>query len=176
MSCPMSNDAKAAVYQFRSLSEADAKQICAWRYPEPYGFYNLDDVNLPDFLNPAHDCVAVDDDAGTLAGFFTFGENARVLGAARAGLYRMPALDIGLGMRPDLTGRGKGLQFVNAGLAYAAKRYRPTMFRLVVAAFNARAIRVYEHAGFVAGPTFTSPVRNTEVPFLLMTRLGPLRT
>jgi ribosomal-protein-alanine N-acetyltransferase len=50
------------------------------------------------------------------------------------------------------------------------RRFAPRSFRLAVAAFNRRAIVVYERAGFVAGPTFTSPVDGNEIPFVLMTR------
>ncbi len=32
-------------------------------------------------------------------------------------------VDIGLGMRPDITGNGFGLQFVNAGLAFSEEKY-----------------------------------------------------
>ncbi len=157
-------------YVPRTLTEVDAKQICAWRYAPPYDFYNIDASSIRELLDPAHHCLAVNDRAGELAGFFTFGASARVRGASRAGLYQEPALDIGLGMRPDLTGQGQGLNFLNAGLLHAREQFQPERFRLVVAAFNSRAIRVYERAGFERGASFTSPVRKVAVPFLLMTR------
>lgn len=160
----------APEYLLRTLNEADAKQICAWRYAPPYDFYNIDASSIRELLDPDHHCIAVDDRAGRLAGFFTFGASARVRGATRAGLYQEPALDIGLGMRPDLTGHGQGLTFLNTGLLHAREQFRPERFRLVVAAFNSRAIQVYERASFERGASFTSPVRRTEVLFLLMTR------
>lgn len=157
-------------YLLRTLNETDAKQICAWRYAPPYDFYNIDASSVRELLDPAHHCIAVDGAAGGLAGFFTFGASARVRGATRAGLYQNPALDIGLGLRPDLTGQGHGLTFLNTGLLHAREHFQPERVRLVVAAFNSRAIRVYERAGFERGASFTSPVRKIDVPFLLMTR------
>ncbi|MDQ2672203.1 MAG: GNAT family N-acetyltransferase, partial [Actinomycetota bacterium] len=74
---------------------------------------------------------------------FCFGEDAQVASGKRFGLYEAePALDVGLGMRPDLTGRGLGEEFVYAGLRFARETYSPPAFRLTVAAFNRRAIRV----------------------------------
>lgn len=60
------------------------------------------------------------------------------------------ALCFGLGMRPDLTGQGKGLglAFVRAGLNFARERFAPPAFRLYVLTWNERAVRVYEQAGF----------------------------
>ena len=161
-------------YLTRTLNEEDARQICSWRYVPPYDFYNVDESSLGELLDSAHHCIAVDDQSQRFVGFFTFGANARVSGATRAGLYAEPALDIGLGMRPDFTGQGRGLSFVRSGLGYGVSQFQPERFRLVVAAFNARAIRVYERAGFSRGATFTSPVRKVEVPFLILTRPASL--
>jgi RimJ/RimL family protein N-acetyltransferase len=54
----------------------------------------------------------------------------------------------GLGLRPDLTGRGLGGQFVLAGLEFSRRRYGRRRVVLYVAAFNERAIRLYRRLGF----------------------------
>jgi ribosomal-protein-alanine N-acetyltransferase len=56
--------------------------------------------------------------------------------------------EIGLGLRPDLTGFGLGGSFVDACLHFAAAALGAESFTLAVAAFNRRAITVYERAGF----------------------------
>ena len=80
-----------------------------------------------------------------------------------------PDLDYGLGLRPDLTGQGLGVEFFVAGLDLARERYRPRRIFLHVAEFNERARRVYERAGF---RVVSSHVRRFErfgdVPFLTM--------
>lgn len=58
------------------------------------------------------------------------------------------AVEIGLGLRPDLTGKGLGRTFLEAGSEYAVTRFGATELALAVAAFNRRAITVYERAGF----------------------------
>ena len=55
-----------------------------------------------------------------------------------------PDLEYGLGLRPDLTGRGLGLDFFVTELAFARRRYRPRRVLLHVASFNQRARRVCE--------------------------------
>jgi ribosomal-protein-alanine N-acetyltransferase len=52
------------------------------------------------------------------------------------------AVEVGLGLRPDCTGRGLGLGFVTAVCDWAARRSRAERLVLRVAAFNARAITV----------------------------------
>lgn len=157
-------------YSFRSLTEADARSIVAWCYDGPAAFYNLAPEDAAALLDPASPYVAVLDAEGALVGFFGFGMGGQVPGGHRAGLYDDDALDVGLGLRPDLTGRGLGGAFVAAGLAYAAEQFAPRAFRLTVATFNRRAISLYNRLGFQPGPAFTSPVRGIETPFLLMIR------
>ena len=109
----------------------DVAAIDAYRYEPPYDFY--DDHSRP-VKNPEGFCSARDD-AGRLVGFFYFERRG-------AGVF------YGLGMRPDLTGRGLGLEFVSTGIAFARERFGPRRLVLDVAEFNARAIKVYERAGF----------------------------
>jgi [ribosomal protein S18]-alanine N-acetyltransferase len=56
--------------------------------------------------------------------------------------------DVGLKLRPHLTGRGLGGPFLAAGLHFAAATMGAERFTLRVASFNRRAISVYERAGF----------------------------
>lgn len=82
------------------------------------------------------------------------------------------ALDIGLGLRPDLTGAGKGLAFLQAGMKFAQRTYDAKRFRLSVAAFNLRAIAVYKKAGFLPGQRFINRYGDNETEFLLMETAG----
>lgn len=104
------------------------------------------------------------------AGFVCFGAEAQVIGARDAGLYRADALDIGLGLRPDLTGLGLGDAFFAACVDHARRTRTTGPLRLAVAAFNTRAITVYGRAGFVPIGRCLSPVRGRSVPFVVMVR------
>ena len=141
---------------FRPATEAEARAIAAWRYDGPYAFYNApegaadDPEYLRELLDPDNPYYAALDSRGGLVGFLAFGAPALVgTPEERNEAYGgEQALDIGLGLRPDLTGRGLGLTYVEAGLALARERFASARLRLSVAAFNHRAIRVYERAGF----------------------------
>jgi RimJ/RimL family protein N-acetyltransferase len=137
-------------FSFTPMTEADARAITAWRYPLPYDIYNMgDDVaELLDWRSPHY---AVRDAAGELAGFFGFGTAAEVEDVGEPELFGADrTLSVGLGLRPDLTGQGRGfgLAFVLAGLDFARRTFAPEAFRLFVLAFNERAMRVYEQANF----------------------------
>lgn len=158
------------LFTFHHIREDEVCRIQEWRYPPPYDFYNGsgDETDLAEMLSPASPYFAADLD-GVLAGFLALGATARMPGGTDAGAYADPlALDIGLGLRPDLTGQGRGLAFVQAALAYAREHYAPPTFRLSVVAWNQRAITVYERAGFARGMVFASGVDGQ--PFLCMAR------
>jgi RimJ/RimL family protein N-acetyltransferase len=108
----------------------DLAELATWRYASPYDFYNGDQEPVK---NPERYFIARDDDE--LVGFYYFEP-------------KDDALEYGLGLRPDLAGRGLGLEFFREGLAFGRERYLAALVRLFVAAFNERAIKVYERAGF----------------------------
>ena len=153
----------------KPITPSDARAISRWRYDEPYAIYDGDPNSVDALLQPHFSYHSVYDEHGDLTGYFCFGEDAQVAVGKQLGVYQVePALDVGLGMRPDLTGRGLGEEFVHAGLGFAREVYSPPAFRLTVAAFNHRAIRVYERAGFETVETFGAPTLGAEREWLLM--------
>ena len=136
---------------FSLVNAADAHTIKMWRYEGPYAIYNIDNDldDLAELLDQRSPYYAVRNEQGEMIGFFVFGTSAQVGNVDIPGLYsENNTITIGLGMRPDLTGKGLGLAFINAGLDFAREQFQPDFFRLFVLAFNERAIRVYERAGF----------------------------
>ena len=149
-------------FTFARLSQQDAEVIAKWHYPEPYSFYDwsADVDDLRELLDPALRGDAywgVHDEGGELVGHFSF--------KPRGG-----ALEIGLGLRPDLTGRGLGDAFLAAGLDFARRRFAPERFTLAVATFNKRAIKVYERAGFARERVYMHATNGGEWEFLEMSR------
>lgn len=147
-------------YTIRPMGDASAQTIAAWTYPPPYDFYDAvpDDPDLADFLNPDFRrgrYFEVVDDNGELVGSFEFKSE------------RDP-LEIGLGLRPELTGRGLGLGFVRAGMAFARAEFGATDLALTVATFNQRAITVYEQAGFRPVETYQHHTNGADYEFLRM--------
>lgn len=146
------------------MTETDAHAVAGWRYPGVYAFYDADadPEDLAELLDPAgwgsrHFSV---DDGDELVGHLAF---KLADGVA----------EIGLGLRPDLTGRGRGLPFVLAAVRFAAQALGATGFTLAVAAFNDRAISVYERAGFEQTERYAHPTNGGVHDFVRMTR-GPI--
>jgi [ribosomal protein S18]-alanine N-acetyltransferase len=106
-------------------------EIVGWRYGPPYELYDGDGVPP---LNPER-FFEVRDETGKLLGFYYLEE-------------RGDAVFLGLGLRPELTGRGLGVEFVRTGVEFARSRFESHRVILDVAAFNERAIKVYERVGF----------------------------
>jgi RimJ/RimL family protein N-acetyltransferase len=115
----------------RPASGDTLAERAGWRYEPPYDFYDGDEDPV---LNPERffDAFGEDD---KLVGFYYLEEKGE-------------KVEIGLGLRPDLTGRGLGGEFFRAGVELARSRYPSRPIMLNVAAFNERAIKVYQREGF----------------------------
>jgi RimJ/RimL family protein N-acetyltransferase len=152
---------------FRPLQEQDARDILGWRYDGPYAAYDARPDDMSGMLDPSNAYFAVLDPAEQLLGFCCFGPDARVPG----GEYRTEdALDLGGGLRPDLTGQGLGIAFLRAILDFATQRFAPSTYRVTIAAFNQRAIRMCQWAGFEIVERFTTGPVSEPRDFVVLTR------
>jgi RimJ/RimL family protein N-acetyltransferase len=120
-------------------NETYSPEVLAWHYEPPYDFYDLasdpeDETAMRDPAQDRHRRAVFGED-GRLDAFWYFNWHADVV-------------EVGIGLRPDLTGRGLGESFMRAQLEYAADQWNPATFRLFVAAWNERAIKLYERLGF----------------------------
>ncbi len=161
----------ASGYVFTPMNDEEARAVVSWRYEVPYDFYDMakDPEGLAELLGPPErrEGYYAVRTGGELVGFFCFGPGGQLPSFDYAD---DGSLDIGLGLRPDLTGRGLGLEFLLAGLEFGRRQFAPAGFRLAVATFNERAIQVYERAGFGRVTVFTHHTDGADHPFLLMTR------
>ena len=97
------------MFKFHPIDESSICALLNWRYEPPDDFYNNleEDVNLQYFLHPQNNFYKILDKNSELVGYCSFGQDGRVSG----GDYCYEALDIGMGIRPDLTGGGKGVEY-----------------------------------------------------------------
>jgi len=120
-------------------NETYAREVETWHYEPPWDFYDLasDPADAGAMHDPAraNHTRAVLGESGDLEAFWYFD-------------WHDDVVEIGVGLRPDLTGRGLGESFLRAQLEYASQEWEPATFRLFVAAWNERAIRLYERLGF----------------------------
>ena len=93
-------------------------------------------------------CAA--DANGYLFAHCCFGPDAQVPG----GDYSTEALDVGMGMRPDLTGRGRGADMIDAASDFARRTFGQTRLRATVGGWNQRALQAWEKAGFEVRSSF----------------------
>jgi [ribosomal protein S18]-alanine N-acetyltransferase len=130
------------------------RERAQWRYEAPFDLYDEDGkpVKNPERFFEARD------ETGALVGFYYF---------ERSG----PTVKFGLGLRPDLTGQGLGLEFVEAGVEFARDRFRPRRIVLEVFSFNERAVKVYERAGFHVTGRRIQPYRNRKIETIHMERM-----
>lgn len=147
-------------YNFNKMTQEQAENIAAnWHYEGKYAFYDMaaDEEDLAELLNPEErgDKYYMVQKGDEEIGFFCFEDED-------------DSVDIGLGMKPEWTGRGLGLDFLKAGIRYAISIFNPGIITLSVATFNERAIKVYKKAGFESVEIFMQDTNGSRFEFLKM--------
>ena len=96
---------------YRPADEKSAREFVQWKYEPPYDMYNCPPKKwtMPSNYNidPENNVYAMFDQDDKLIGYCSYGEDAQVPG----GDYSEEALDIGLMLKPELTGQGMGVDF-----------------------------------------------------------------
>ncbi len=155
-------DARDQMWTIREITPDDARDIVSWRYPEPYALYDSSPDDFDWLLAPDNGYFAVVNESDDLMAFGCFGHDARVPG----GSYEDDAVDWGTGMRPELTGQGHGLPFMQLVCDEARRRWPGEPLRTTVAAFNERAQSVVRKMGYREVEIFRNPSGREFVVFL----------
>ncbi len=153
------------------MNEKNARTILAWQYRAPFAYYNIDpnqlEKELRDFLDPDNAYFSILGEEDDIIGYCCFGREAQVPG----GLYEGDgAIDVGAGMRPDLMGADLAPVVLGAILSWAESEFSPMRFRVTVASFNQRVIRICSLAGFKPEHRFMSNTGQDDREFLILTR------
>jgi RimJ/RimL family protein N-acetyltransferase len=148
------------MYKIQKMTEDAADRIMNWSYPNPYSIYSFSPSQelKEELLNGEYYYVSSDVqyDIDELIGYVCYGASARIpLPEAKTFYHDVSCIDIGLGIKPEKCGDGKGAKFLAEAMAYMQNRENNRCYRLTVAAFNQRAIKVYKRLGFVEVGQFT---------------------
>lgn len=153
------------MYKLANMTPESARIIAGWKYPGEYAIYSFADneATIAELMNG--DYFACTTTQGKLIGYFCFGGSAQIP-AERDYTRDAGKTDIGLGLSPELCGLGYGKDFMQSGILYAKHHFNSNGLRLVVAAFNKRAIALYTGCGFTAVDKVTH--RNSKMEFIVM--------
>jgi len=146
-------------YRLDEMKPEQAEQISKWKYETEYSIYSMDESEelLNELLDGSYFSVRDNDN---LIGYFCFGKAAQIPVKVATEFYLDSSFtDIGLGVKPALCGKGLGQEFLLSGMEFAREKLGAKKFRLTVASFNKRAIKVYERVGFFKVGSF---IRGTD--------------
>ncbi|MFC4736040.1 GNAT family N-acetyltransferase [Bacillus daqingensis] len=143
-------------WTLQRMSRKDADEISSWIYDPPYERYSFEPTaeTYETLLGGSYFSIRHVD--GSLIGFCCLGREAQVPGGLKSNVYSEPAVDIGLGLNPSLTGKKLGAPFTAYVVHWARNAIDCRMLRLSVADFNVRARKTYEKVGFKKHQEFTN--------------------
>ncbi|WP_204185936.1 GNAT family N-acetyltransferase [Mammaliicoccus sciuri] len=78
------------------------------------------------------------------------------------------SVSLGLGMKPNLTGNGKGKEFLEYIINFIRSKYNINKITLAVVDFNKRAFKVYRKSGFVVTGESKNPTNGGIYKFINM--------
>lgn len=146
-------------FQFRKATKEDVEDIITWEYEGIYSFYNNNiQKEKIDWIKGFIDS---DDD------FSVYDGNNELVGNCSF-YYIEEDFCVGVQMRPELTGKGLGTEFVHSVLNFGKERYNLSCIDLTVAKFNIRAIKVYEKLGFKPLFDLVYTIRGKDYDFVAM--------
>ncbi|MGL5576702.1 MAG: GNAT family N-acetyltransferase, partial [Sarcina sp.] len=120
------------------MNEIQAKEICGWEYDGVYSDYNM---------GAWESCVKSNSDI-TFADkreeefLSVFNQENELLGFIRMSVIQTLSI-IGIGLKPNLCGQGKGGDILKLAIEKSKERYPSKRIVLMVKPFNERGIKCY---------------------------------
>ena len=112
--------------------------------------------------------VALADD-NRILGYICIGKSAQIPTLEKDVYTDETFLDIGLGLNPILCGNGFGSEFLEEAISFIKQKFNINYYRLTVASFNQRAIKVYERIGFKYNMSVHHAISNMTFNIMLYT-------
>lgn len=149
-------------------SKEIAQKIADWNYASPYDIYNMDGKKeaIEEILSNDYYIYSYKD---ILIGYFCFGNAAQVPNNEKNIYNDEDYLEIGIGLNPQFCDSGKGYNFFSKAIKVGTELYEQKKFRLTVAQFNKRAIKVYKKYGFREKSNFITQRQDESIEFITMT-------
>ena len=137
------------------ITEDEMRQVCAWRYEGKYRIYDLPPFEVMQkrqmgFCKP-----------GAAKNYRAFCQNGELLGFVNI-QEQTAEVFVGIGVKPELCGRGYGRQILTEAYHISKSLYPGKPLYLHVRTWNQRAVNCYKKAGF----------RIDGKPFAVMTAIG----
>ncbi|WP_025115984.1 GNAT family N-acetyltransferase [Lysinibacillus fusiformis] len=148
-------------YRFQPISQEQAEYIAYnWHYEGHYSFYDIeaDQEDLQAFLDPYTRGNSI----------FAVLKNQELVAFFSMMTVADQTMEIGLGMKPSLTGKGLGFDFLKNAIDFVLANYPCEMITLSVATFNLRAIKLYRKVGFKDAHTYMQATNGGVYEFLKM--------
>lgn len=145
--------------EFRIPTKCDVEDILKWEYEGIYSFYNNSiDKEKVEWIKSF-----IDSDNN----FSIYSEHDDLVGNCSF-YYIEEFFCVGVQMRPDITGKGFGTEFVKSVIDFGKQKYNFSYIDLTVAKFNKRAIKIYERLGFKVVEEFVNTIREVDYDFVAM--------
>ena len=119
-----------------------AKQIADWVYTDEYSVYNM--PSFIEMVNKNYSLVNPD----RANDFLCFAINNELIGYVKINKKPNNTIYLGIGLKPNLTGKGLGKRVLTASIEQVLLNYPNHKLMLEVRSWNIRAIKCYAAVGF----------------------------
>lgn len=129
-------------YIIESMTLEAAKQICSWKYVQPYSVYNY--IAYEEAVKKQAAIINPQNSDNYLC----FWNNKKLI-AYTSIILKEEKVYIGIGIAPQFCGQGLGNVYLNKTVLEAQKRYPDKEIWVQVRSWNERAIKCYHKSGFI---------------------------
>lgn len=145
-------------YKLRRVTNEDVEDFLTWKYGGIYSFFDND------FSQGKIDYVKSFPNDNNV--FSVYSDKNELVG--NCAIYLSDKVTFSVQLRPSLTSKGLGKEFLTSILNFIKERYNLKTIGLTVLKFNERAIRLYKSLDFKVTNEFIGKTVKGEMEFLAM--------